>query len=519
MSLTISIACFNNIDLTLQCLNYLKNNSVNFETIQFILTDNCSTDDTVARLAEFPIPNKLIIQNKENLGFGVAHNNALVSATRDYFLVLNNDLFLLDRGWDNKLLSLLKRYEKILVGLKGVNCTLRDDCTGYIGDRVDYIEGSFLAGKTSSFRTYGLFSPEIEMFVGEDSDLSLRYLQMGFDLKQLDTKFKHIEHPTLDLLNHDYKINIYKKNIELLSNRWSKYLKTRSFNNKILVIIPSLGIGDIICATPTIKAIKKNHPTAKIDIESRFPDVFKGNPHVNDVIIYNKSSKDKYDRIIKLEPDFSLETPLHKSFEKLAYTTLIDPVPDLYLSKEEIDEGKKLLSGCKSKIIVCSLLMKRVEWQGRNWILKHAEKFIELLRYKFPDYSVIEVGQGISSTKKSDLNLINKTSLRQLFAVIYCADFFVGIDSLPFHVAQAFRKESVILFGATKPESRVADFSFINPITARDIECKGCYHIKKQSVFNKCDRNDEACMTKLTPDEVVDEVKRIVKRRAFWNHS
>jgi ADP-heptose:LPS heptosyltransferase len=293
-------------------------------------------------------------------------------------------------------------------------------------------------------------------------------------------------------------------------------LKTKSFNNTILITIPSLGIGDILCATPTIEAIRNDHPTAIIDVETRFPEVFVGNPNINNHIMYSRTKGDKYDRHVSLEPDFSLATPLHESYEKAGATTLKSVSPQLFLTEEEIAESTLLLKELKerhSKIIVCSMLMKRVEWQGRNWTINNATRFIEALKNRCSDCGIIEVGKETATTGIADLDLVNKTTLRQLFAIIAQADVFVGIDSLPFHIAQAFKINSVVLFGATKPESRIADSSFITPVVSRFVRCRGCYHVKHQSVFNKCDRGDEACMRTIMPDEVVEAVQNTIKKR------
>lgn len=513
IKLSISIACFNNAAITSECLRHLKDNTEDPESIEVILTDNGSSDNTADLLTRFNISNKKIIKNKINRGFGVAHNNALELATGKYFLVLNNDLFLSERGWNKYLYEKLEKNENLIVGLQGTNCTFRPDGTGYAGNRLDYIEGSFLTIKTELAKKYGLFSPEYKMFVCEDSDLSLRYRQMGFSLNLISLKYYHKEHSTLDIVNSDYRHKIYTENVTILRNRWSKCFGNYKFKNMILIRLSSLGIGDVLCATPVINALRKDHPTAQIDVESRFADVFKNHPNVNQTIEYGTSNQELYDRVINLEPDYSLETPLYVEFSKLASVTLENKLPEIYLSEEEINIGKRLLTAHKQykKFIVCSLLMKRVEWQGRNWTLEKAREFVRHLSKVLPeDYGIIEVGNGIPSTGLADIDLINKTSLRDLFTVISLCDSFVGIDSLPFHVAQAFSKPSVILFGATKPSSRIVDMKTTNYIINNNISCVGCYHVKKQSVFNHCDRGDEMCMKGINTGSVVRKLMEII---------
>lgn len=61
------------------------------------IVDNGSTDDTMTllkkELENFPVEYKLI-ENKENLGFAPAHNQAFTDTDNEYFLLLNHDMYL-----------------------------------------------------------------------------------------------------------------------------------------------------------------------------------------------------------------------------------------------------------------------------------------------------------------------------------------------------------------------------------------------------------------------------------------
>lgn len=516
MYLTVSIACLNKVSLTLQCLNCLKSSSSDINQIQFILTDNGSEDATYNELMKFPFPNKLVIKNKTNLGFGAAHNKAFEQAIGTYFLVLNNDLFIYENGWDVKLVSLLERADKALVGIKGTHCTFRSDGTGYKGTRIDYIEGSFLAGATTYFRQFGLFSPEIKMFVAEDSDLSMRYRQMGFKLLQIDLKHRHVDHATLDTIDSNYKSKIFESNRKILYNRWSKCFESKTFKNRILLSLSSVGIGDVLCSTPVIKPLRRDHPTARIDVETRFPEVFQNHPEINRIFEYSRVSHNDFDRTVKLNPNYYLNSPMYKEFEKLASVTLESKRPEIYLTQAELDRGKELLrSYSKGKVfnkyIVCSLLMERVEWEGRNWSLENLKIFMKHLRARIPnDYAIVEIGSRVPKSEIADIDLVDKTNLRELFSIISQCHFLVGIDSLPFHVAQAFEVKSLILFGATRPFTRIVNDDVTKSMTHPTIKCLGCYHDKRETGFNTCDRRDEMCMRGIDPKQVAMKTLELI---------
>src|SRR3989338_9940492 len=61
------------------------------------IVDNASADNTIElikkELENFPVAYKLI-QNKENLGFAPAHNQAFADTNDEYFLLLNHDMYL-----------------------------------------------------------------------------------------------------------------------------------------------------------------------------------------------------------------------------------------------------------------------------------------------------------------------------------------------------------------------------------------------------------------------------------------
>lgn len=64
---------------------------------ELVVLDNASVDNTVSliekELATFPRAHRLL-KNKDNLGFSVGHNQLFREGTSDYFLLLNQDMYL-----------------------------------------------------------------------------------------------------------------------------------------------------------------------------------------------------------------------------------------------------------------------------------------------------------------------------------------------------------------------------------------------------------------------------------------
>lgn len=105
---SVVIPVFNQVHLTIRCLNsILENSSLKLE---IFIIDNASIDNTAQVLLgfqdKFNSKNILfsIISNHENVGFGRAMNQGARLANGKYIALLNNDTWLM-KAWDKALVS------------------------------------------------------------------------------------------------------------------------------------------------------------------------------------------------------------------------------------------------------------------------------------------------------------------------------------------------------------------------------------------------------------------------------
>ncbi len=101
---SIVVPCFNQAELTLNCLRSLQANT-DAALYEVILIDNGSSDATV-NLARAEGPRFRVVRNEENTGFGPACNQGAGLAGAEYVLFLNNDTILLP-GWLEPLVAAL----------------------------------------------------------------------------------------------------------------------------------------------------------------------------------------------------------------------------------------------------------------------------------------------------------------------------------------------------------------------------------------------------------------------------
>lgn len=500
---TVSIAVHNRVDMTRECLRHLEERNPG-DHVEYLFSDNASSDDSCDVIMSSSLPNKTLIRYGSNRGFGVVHNDALKLAHGPIFIVMNNDVMIKEKDWLDKLSKGLEDEKVAIVGIKGTPCSLGPTGNGFVGAIYDYVEGSLLMGRTALFKKYGLFSPAIRKFYYEDSDMSLRYRQMGYKVAYIPLAHHHERGATAKVIQDTDRHQIITRNGQIFLSRWGTYLQMRKFSNQVLVRISSLGMGDIIALTPILEGIRRDHPTAIIEVDTSHPEVFENNPNVNGVYSMNRRHQHGYDRTIALQMDYRQNDLIARLGEHQCGTKIDNYLPKLYMKQGELDEADQLLAPLRKKynVLVClSLLMSRKEWQGRNWNFDEARKLVEGLHNL--GAGVIEVGKGIPCTGIADFTLVDKTTTRQLFAVISQMDFFVGIDSMPFHVAQAFGIRSYVLFGATEPITRVVDFTNTIPIRRDDLECVGCYHKPGAHPINRCALGNEACMQGLTAERVL----------------
>ncbi|OGK57247.1 hypothetical protein A3I50_00180 [Candidatus Roizmanbacteria bacterium RIFCSPLOWO2_02_FULL_37_9] len=185
--LSIIITSYNTREITRNCLDSilksLKKSSLNYE---IIVVDNASPDDSAKMLESLRINDLRIIENKKNLGFGKANNQAVELASSDYILFLNSDILVLDSAI-KELYKFYKQNENMINFLGGKllnkDMTLQPSCGPFYTLPVVFA-ALFLRGDYYSLTRY---SPnklkEVDWISGACILTKKQYLQLinGFD--------------------------------------------------------------------------------------------------------------------------------------------------------------------------------------------------------------------------------------------------------------------------------------------------------------------------------------------------
>ncbi len=340
-----------------------------------------------------------------------------------------------------------------------------------------------------------------------------------------------------------------------------KFKKFPAKINRVLVV-ELLQLGDVLAATPVLKALKEKYKNAKIDVlvNKNTELLLRGNKNINERVIYttfketlNKIKEKRYDLGIILHPgSLKISTLLllgkinyrvgatkvgvfpgkgfflnkkikpnlkwmHKMDDNLEVVKAINIYPkekaeiDLAIDEKAEKIVKKFLKHWKGKKIIIHTSSKH---QSHHWIPERFARLADTLITKYKAtilftgtkediYHIEYIRQHIRQKEKTH-NLAGRTTLPQLIALTKQADLVITIDTSMTHIASATQTPVVVLFGPTIPP--VWGPSSKN--SAYIWKTEGCIGCRRS--FCIYQKNYE-CMRSIYESEVLEKVGGVLK--------
>lgn len=131
VQVSILIVNYNTSELLINCIRSIhdQTHSVDYE---IIVVDNNSSDGSVRKL-RLAFPEVKIIENRRNVGFAKANNQAIVESTGEVILLLNSDTVVLERAIDQSYRFLKNHSDAGVVGCRLLNPdgSLQPSCRSY----------------------------------------------------------------------------------------------------------------------------------------------------------------------------------------------------------------------------------------------------------------------------------------------------------------------------------------------------------------------------------------------------
>ena len=336
---------------------------------------------------------------------------------------------------------------------------------------------------------------------------------------------------------------------------------------KILVIRFS-SIGDIVLTTPVIRCLKNQISNVEIHAltKKKFSGLYKTNPYINKVYEYDDSLKknieelklENYDYIVDLQKNKrslrvcrALHRP-HSSFPKLNFkkflltTFKINLMPDIHIVDRYFKAVEKLgvkndcqgldffiseknnyplselpesfqngyhaivIGGTyKTKILPAVKVIEVIKKLNEPVILlggpDDVERAEEIIRQRTTDN-----GQQTLSTSLHlcILNLVGKINLEQSASIVKNAKSVLTNDTGLMHIAAAFHKNIVSVWGNTVPALGMYPYlpnekEKCHIVECKDVKCRPCSKLG----FKECPRKNFKCMMEIDCDAIVGRLK------------
>ncbi|MCP5060909.1 MAG: glycosyltransferase family 9 protein [Ignavibacteriae bacterium] len=265
------------------------------------------------------------------------------------------------------------------------------------------------------------------------------------------------------------------------------------YPDSIFVRWISHAMGDNLLLSVILPELRNKYPNRKIIVETKFPELFFNNPHIDWVT--NKH--------LKTTPKFI--KPKYRIFEnttKSIYAQILEYIsskkegfPELFLTQGEIEKHKESFE--YFAITPCG--KQKFSANRKEWGLDKFQELVNEIMAK-SNYKFIQIG---TMGEKLLNGVIDKRgiAIRESTSVIKNSVAFIGLEGGLMHLAKAVNKNSVIIYGG-----------FINPKVSEYnnnlnivnlIECSPCFTSEKS--LTNCDTMQ--CMNEISVEMVFEKIK------------
>lgn len=331
---------------------------------------------------------------------------------------------------------------------------------------------------------------------------------------------------------------------------------------KFLVIRFS-SIGDIVLTTPVMRCLKTQIDSAEVHFLTKksFVGLMEANPYIDKIISLEDDFNamietlvaEDYDYVIDLHHNIrtlKIKRALQKksfsfnklNFQKWLYTNFkINKMPKLHIVDRYLDtvssfgvsndgrgldyfipEGKGVdigkdlplshQAGYIGIVIGATYFTKRYPEENLKELCRNLNHPVVLLGGK----EDAAIGEAVSAIDPYKIyNACGKFSLHESADLVRHAKLIISNDTGLMHIAAAFNKPIVSLWGNTTPDlgmypyyaqDRVAGFALGNALQVEGLRCRPCSKIG----YKKCPKGHFKCMRNIQPSTVIENIASLL---------
>ncbi len=337
---------------------------------------------------------------------------------------------------------------------------------------------------------------------------------------------------------------------------------------KNILVIKMSALGDIIHALPSLYALRKTYPKARISwlVEPQFAEILPGTPYIDEKIIFYKNDLKKkniweklaylkqlkkqlqsrnFDLVIDLQGLFksSLIVFLSGGKEKLTYCEpregsflfskaiygehskghiiqrYLDVIRYIGYKDDEVvfpladfsvrEENMQKLLDTKGVSDRYAVFFPGAGWTSKEWKPDNYAKLAKELTSKSID--IVLAGGSVDGAKAKSIqekslsskvfDLTGKTAIMDLPALVKKAQFCLGGDTGPLHIAAAVGTPTISMFGPSSAD-RACPYGDKNIIIKTTAKCSPCFK-------RKC-LKEITCMDLISVQEVLKACEKVV---------
>jgi heptosyltransferase III len=332
-----------------------------------------------------------------------------------------------------------------------------------------------------------------------------------------------------------------------------------------ILVIKLRYLGDVLLATPTLRALKAAYPMARLTalVNRGTDEILAANPDVDDIIPLERGTiieqwrfamavrRRQFDMVVDLTDGDRAAfltrisgAPVRIGFNAeqrwtgRCYTTVVhgdaaahrierdlaalrplnlsvtDTIPRLWLTREDESRAEEVIANLPLR---ADQPLVVIQPGARYWFKAWpSERFAELadrLTEQFRcqilvggSQQEVELTQLVVKQAKSQLTTIaGLLDIRALAAVLKRSALFVGNDSGVMHIATAVGTPVVALFGPSNP-TEWGPRGGPAEVIYKGLDCRVCFH-------PTCQRGEQNCMKLITVDEVMSAAARQIRHR------
>ena len=322
------------------------------------------------------------------------------------------------------------------------------------------------------------------------------------------------------------------------------------------LILRFSSIGDIVLTTPVVRCLKQQVKDAEVHyfMKKGFSGVLEGNPYIdkkfflednlNDLV--RRLKEEKYDAVIDLHHNLrtwrikqKLGVKSHSfyklNFEKwLIVNFKINRLPkkhivdrymetvqeygvkndgkglDFFLSAEDEKAVASLPPGIREDdigfVIGAKHFTKRLPEERISEVCRKLKRPVVLLGGKEDFEQADRITAAVNNSTGNIFNACGKYSIGRSAALVKHASKIITHDTGLMHIAAAFQKDIVSLWGNTIPEFGMAPYYGANSpgrsaiLEVKDLYCRPCSKIG----FEKCPKKHFRCMNDIPVEDIVN---------------